>query len=133
MKLVKKGLKSVFFSAALYALLLLLISFFVLRGTLGEERVESLCIFASALSCFVSVLVYRVICKDGTFALSILFGWGCFPLAVLAAFLFGGDLLWDRVILMLAAAAAAGVGANVLYAKSGFGKKRRGRARGANR
>lgn len=133
MKQAKREGKSILLSAVLYALLLVLSSVLTLRGVVGEEALETLCVLCAALAAFVSALVHRCAYKDAGFLSSVLYGGGFFPLLVLVAFLAGGEISWKRVLTSLAAVAAAAVAANVLYAKSGFGRKKRGRARGTNR
>jgi len=130
---VKSGIKCVLLSAVAYVLLLALATALALRGTLGEERLEGLCLLCAGLTAFAASLLCRLTNKEAGFLSSLLCGVGFFLLVIVAAFLLGGALSWKRVLLSFAVIAAAALGANAVYAKVGLRKKKRGRRRAANR
>ncbi len=130
---IKTWSRCLLLSSLVFMLLLALVTTLTLRGALPEERLEGACMFSAALTAFAAAFLYRCTNKDAGVVSSVFCGGGFFLLGVLVSFLVGGELSWDRVLVSLAAVAAAALGANVLYAKGGFGKKKRGRRRTANR
>lgn len=129
----KKLLKSIALSTLLYLLGILLVSLLTMKGVLGEERLALACAVCAGVTAFVSAFVYRLGGKDASFLGSVLCGGGFFPLALLVGFLIYGELSLEQTFMSLAAVLVGLAAANVLYAKAGFGRKKRGRGRGANK
>ncbi len=130
---VKKALKSIGFAALLYVLLLALLAFLAMRSVLREEQLGTACMLCAGVTAFFAALVHRIKNKEGSFFSSLLFGGGFLPFAVLAGFLLYGEISIKGALGAFAAVLVALAAANAIYAKVGFGKKKRGRGRGTKR